>query len=490
MLLAASAVMELLTIWWLHGGLQKIAASITLVVASFAAGGLLALHVNLLTCGVLVAGLYRVVNLLRIIETRMQADYLRRATRTTACWLLGVQAVMLIGWLGLDHSPVVATTWLMLLLSLQLLVAAMPLMSTVRHLRTTRVPKNVKGFSDQSLPTVTVAVPARNEDEQLEACLRSILTSDYPKLEVLVLDDGSQDHTPQIIRDFAHDGVRFIPGDEPKSKWLAKNQAYARLSGESSGEVLLFCGVDVRFEQHTVRELVEALIRKRKSMISVMPVYSRRGLSLLQSMRYMWELAPPRRMFNRPPVLSTCWLITRVELDHAGGFAAVARSVTPEAYFAKHAILGDGYSFMHADARSGLISVKDPDEQRNTAIRTRYPQMHRRPELVMLLSLFELGFIVAPFVLVLVGATGIFGWLAEVVLLGSVLAFMVSYRAVCGIAFAQRKDAPTLLFPIAVAADIVILNYSMWAYEFSEVIWKGRNVSVPVMRAYPRLPEF
>jgi len=79
---------------------------------------------------------------------------------------------------------------------------------------------------------------------------RRFSSHDYPKLEIIVLDDCSQNkHTPEIIRSFAHDGVRFIQGEHPKPTWLAKNQAYDRLAQESSGEFILFCGVDVRFSQ-------------------------------------------------------------------------------------------------------------------------------------------------------------------------------------------------------------------------------------------------
>jgi cellulose synthase/poly-beta-1,6-N-acetylglucosamine synthase-like glycosyltransferase len=52
-----------------------------------------------------------------------------------------------------------------------------------------------------SFPNVSVVVAARNEEENIERCLRSILQVDYPadKLEVVVADDGSTDRTPEII---------------------------------------------------------------------------------------------------------------------------------------------------------------------------------------------------------------------------------------------------------------------------------------------------
>jgi hypothetical protein len=48
--------------------------------------------------------------------------------------------------------------------------------------------------------------------------------------------------------------------------------------------------------------------------------------------------------------------------------------------------------------------------------------------------------------------------------------------------------APFNIF-FAIILDIAALNISMYMYEFREVLWKGRNVCVPVMRVVPRLPK-
>src|SRR6185369_13096540 len=78
---------------------------------------------------------------------------------------------------------------------------------TSRHYRLRKLakPRNLA-----QLPTVSVCIPARNEDRVLTDCLAAVLASDYPKLEVIVLDDCSQDKTAQVVRQFAHGGVQFI----------------------------------------------------------------------------------------------------------------------------------------------------------------------------------------------------------------------------------------------------------------------------------------
>src|SRR3954468_4885256 len=126
------------------------------------------------------------------------------------------------------------------------------------------------------------------------------------------------------MRQFAHNVVNFIAGDAPPEEWLAKNFAYYQLSKEANGELLLFCGVDTRFQRQTLRALVELLEYKQKSMLSVIPAnklprrWSLESL-MVQPGRYAWELSLPRRWLNRPPVQSTCWLISSKALITAGG---------------------------------------------------------------------------------------------------------------------------------------------------------------------------
>src|SRR5690606_25001062 len=132
------------------------------------------------------------------------------------------------------------------------------------------------------------------------------------------------------------------------------------------------------------------LLHKRKTMLCLLPwraASAGRRTAVVQALRYIWELAPPRRLFRRPPVLSSCWIAKRDMLLQAGGFEAVARAILPEAHFAKvSSRKDDGYSFMRGSLGLGIQGVKPAREQHDTAIRVRYPQLRRRPENVFLLG--------------------------------------------------------------------------------------------------------
>lgn len=470
---------------------RRVWAAGVIVVLSVASGLLFGAHPAVWTGMVLILSIYRLINLLRVIEARMQAKQLYVVTCRTGWWLISLQltiaAIVYISdrfWLN------AAITWLEILCGVQLVAATILWTSASRSLRTTSVSAG-NNYSDHDLPTLSVLIPARNETEDLESCLQSLITSDYPKLEILVLDDCSQNkRTPGIIRDFAQSGVVFVDGSVPPDTWLAKNFAYRQLTEKANGELLLFCGVDTRFQPGTLRAMVTAMLTKQKNMMSFIP----RNLApdvghseslLIQPARYAWELSLPRRFIQRPPVLSTCWLITANALHGSGGFEAVSHSISPESYFARwNALHSDSYSFVQSNKTIGLVSTKSTTEQRATAVRTRYPQLHRRPELVALVSLSALTVLVLPFA-VLIGCLATRHWPLFFVSLITSALLVSFYTRIVTLTYRRFLWRSLWLLPFAALYDVGLLKYSMWRYEFRDVIWKGRNVCLPVFGGQP-----
>lgn len=431
-------------------------------------------------------GAYRVINLLRIYMARLTVVRLKLVTTRAFIWLVLAQAiVILLSWASYDLRW--SKTLLGITMAMQLLSAIILLRATARTWQHATAPSSFEPMTDRELPSLSVLVPARNETASLEQCLEMLTASDYPKLEILVLDDCSVNRrTPEIIRSYAHVGVRFISGEAPdESRWLAKNFAYNRLAQEASGEILLFCGVDATLMPHSMRHLVATLETCGKNMLSVMPLrkaVNAEGNSLFQATRYYWELCLPRRFFKRPPVLSTCWLIRSESLAKMGGFEAVSHSVTPEASFAQQAVTTDSYSFIRSDDNLGVYSNKPAAEQYATSVRVRYPQLHRRLELVALVTFLEIVLMLGPIAGLLL-ANGLSHTMEYLLVWGvTLVCLFVTYAFV---SVGARLTSPFygwLLMPAAFVLDLVVLHISLWEYEFGSVEWKGRNVCLPVMQ--------
>lgn len=422
----------------------------------------------------------------------MHEKYLWHVTFVTSLWLIGAQTAITALWWTWKYMHVNLLTLVTVALSAQVLATLVLMRTTWRHNSILGRTASLSVVHDADLPPLTVAIPARNETQDLHDCITSLLASHYPKLEIIVLDDCSQTRrTPEIIRSFAHDGVRFIQGEQPRNAWLAKNQAYDALAKSANGELILFAGVDIRFDPTSLRQLVAYALSKHKTMVCVMPrnILPRGRVPLIQPMRYAWELVLPRRWIHRPPVLSSSWLITKKSLQQHGGFEAASRMVVPEAYFARRAAEHDKYSFIASANTFGITSVKNFADQRDTATRVAYPQTHRRPEMVVLLTLAYVLWVGLPIIAILHAAIG------RVIDIGLILALCslcingAVYAMLYRLAYGKSPLVAVLSLPIAALVNVGLLNYSMYKYEFSEVIWKDRNVCLPVMHVIPRLPE-
>ncbi len=95
-------------------------------------------------------------------------------------------------------------------------------------------------------PAVSVLIPARNEAENLRRLLPSLLAQDYPRFEVVVMDDGSEDDTGAVIAGFGErdERVRGIRGEGPPPGWVGKVHALYRATRAATGDVFCFLDAD------------------------------------------------------------------------------------------------------------------------------------------------------------------------------------------------------------------------------------------------------
>jgi glycosyltransferase involved in cell wall biosynthesis len=106
-----------------------------------------------------------------------------------------------------------------------------------------------------SLPRISLLFSARDEEEKLPAALATLAKLDYPNLEIIGVNDRSDDATGRILDDFAasHPRFRVIHVCELPDGWLGKPHALQKAYEASSGEWLLFTDADVRFKPDVPR---------------------------------------------------------------------------------------------------------------------------------------------------------------------------------------------------------------------------------------------
>lgn len=120
---------------------------------------------------------------------------------------------------------------------------------------------------------VSVLIPARNEEANIEATLRSVLANHEVQLEVVVLDDHSTDRTPEIVaRLAAHDArVRLESAPPLPAGWCGKQHACHILAQRARYPQLVFIDADVRLLPDSLLRMVRFLNRSGAALVSGVP---------------------------------------------------------------------------------------------------------------------------------------------------------------------------------------------------------------------------
>ena len=133
-------------------------------------------------------------------------------------------------------------------------------------------------------PSVSVIVPARNEEEGVERALRSLFAQDYPgPFEILAVDDRSTDRTGEIFARLASERpevLRVIRVEDLPDGWLGKNHALYLGAKEAVGEWLLFTDADVRFSPGCLEEAVNYAVSEDLDHLTLAPEIVSRGVAL------------------------------------------------------------------------------------------------------------------------------------------------------------------------------------------------------------------
>jgi len=148
------------------------------------------------------------------------------------------------------------------------LVVLLIVLSNILILHSTR--SDVQPFD---FPTVSILVPARNEERCIGGCIQSLLEQDYPLYEVIALDDQSNDGTLAILEQIASSQPRLkvLAGTPPPEGMLGKNWACAQLANQSQGDLLLFTDADTVFRPQSLRLIVSTMLCQQADLLTGFP---------------------------------------------------------------------------------------------------------------------------------------------------------------------------------------------------------------------------
>lgn len=196
-------------------------------------------------------------------------------------------------------------------------------------------------------PLVSVIVPARNEADSIERCVRSILASGYANLEVVAVDDRSTDGTGDILaRIGASDArLRVVRGAELPPGWFGKPWACSQGARLARGALLLFTDADTVHGPELLGRAVAGLVSERVDLFTVLPrqvmatFWERVVLPhffMLLGLRYGTAVTVNRRTAPRDAIANGQFiLVTRASYEAVGGHEAVRAHVVDDVMLAQ-----------------------------------------------------------------------------------------------------------------------------------------------------------
>lgn len=119
---------------------------------------------------------------------------------------------------------------------------------------------------------VSVLVPARNEERNIDKCINSVLSQDYPNFELIILDDNSEDNTYNICTKYKDkSNFQVIKGEELPEGWLGKNNACKQLSEYATGDILIFTDADNFHNANAISNTVGYFQKYNLGMLTAFP---------------------------------------------------------------------------------------------------------------------------------------------------------------------------------------------------------------------------
>lgn len=154
--------------------------------------------------------------------------------------------------------------FLLILLIIRLVIAIVNFLS---------FPYLPKMTSLDTVPSVSILIPARNEEENIGTLLEQLSILEYNALEIIVYNDHSDDKTESIIEHWATlvPTIKIINGEQPPDGWLGKNHACHKLGQTATGDILLFLDADVNVKKDFLKRSINHFQKYDLHLLSIFP---------------------------------------------------------------------------------------------------------------------------------------------------------------------------------------------------------------------------
>ncbi|WP_129626382.1 glycosyltransferase family 2 protein [Candidatus Oscillochloris fontis] len=358
--------------------------------------------------------------------------------------------------------------------------------------RLQRVPQLSSPHIPDHAPPISILIPARNEERNIGCCVRSALAQNYPRLEVIVLDDSSTDRTGALLASIDDPRLRVITGSDLPPGWVGKCHACQQLGSVAQGEWLLFLDADTLAAPDLVATLLSSAQARYLDLLTIFPFLELGSfwervvlppfLALITALFPFAEMDRPDTRPDQVLANGQCIFVRHTMYAQIGGHAAVRNEVLEDVRLAQTIRAAGGK--VGAAAGMDVLQVRMYTNGREVAeglmknAAAGYRSGGGRSGWAMI------GLVVEAFGPPAILGAGVYGLkrgeteVAWAGLLGGGLSLLASLalRATLYRRLYRQPMAYALLWPCGLLSYIVIAGVGMWRVRHGHgVVWKGRR---------------
>jgi len=341
-----------------------------------------------------------------------------------------------------------------------------------------RFPKLPPARTSKDFPTVSIIIPARNEEENLQLLLEDLQTQSLKPHEIICVNDDSSDNTAGVAQTF---GASLINLHSKPEGWTGKTWACQNGADLASGSLLLFLDADVRLRKDGLARLVQTY-QTADCTISVQPFHTAR--EPYEQFSFLFNLVQiaangttlPRRtnIGVHGPVL----LIAEADYAKIGGHASVRQCVVEDMVFGQklkqnhlpyQLFIGDE-DVSYRMYPGGLRSLVQ-GWVKNFA----FGATKTHPLILLMIILWFGSMMTVPIYLVLSAGSAN---LPMIAVYGLIYLLWVFVLGTLANRIGRFHVLPIILFPVLVAGFLLIFTVSLITKVFGlPVTWKGRVIA-------------
>ena len=331
-------------------------------------------------------------------------------------------------------------------------------------------------------PLLSILVPARNEEKRLGPCLASLLGSNYPRFEILVLDDHSSDGTADLVRKQSETDsrLRILAGENLPEGWTGKAWACHQLAKKAKGDFLLFVDADTRFAEIALDQAVCLALEKKADLLSLWPYLESKTWSehlVIPFVHLFILLYLPHWIGGRSASLGAAngqfMLFRREAYEKIGGHSTVSGHLVEDIALGRK-LRAAGFCVLNRDGTNpghpiALVRCRMYDHFRDLwdgFTKNLYPAFDGRWTAFVFFQLFQLAVFLGPFLLLPFFPKDPILWIEITIILSLRLAIAHRFR---------QSWLGAILHPLGQALVLAIAANSWLQTVRRRLPWRGRH---------------